>query len=141
MAKNIDNFNAAVVLIMALLLERFPEEKALEVNGLALQLVEADPELTDMDAKVKAHHEMYTVFYNTAYFLLAEGFIRGERHKQSTVITSCVLSTKGIEACGRKLESLSPKKSLGDFFIELAKDGLKTASKEGVLAAVRALLS
>ena len=141
MAKNIENFNLAVVLIVALLIERFPEEKALEVTGLALKLVESDPELKDLNAKAQAHYEIYTVLYNTAYFLLAEGFIRGVRHKDTTVISDCVLTTKGFEACGKKLDALSPKKSLGEFFVELAKEGLKAGSKEGIVAAVRALLS
>jgi hypothetical protein len=147
MPRNIDTFDAGVALIMGKLYESFPNEIQLHSNELAhLSFTEEEwglaKESTEaLHAKVNALHEVYTIYYNTAYFLLAEGYIRGERHRDSTVVSNCVLTSKGLAALQRVPKSLRAKKvSVGDLLVEFGKDATKSVAKESVTAAVKALL-
>lgn len=139
MPKNIDDFNTGVALILGKLYENFPN--AIQLNPSELHTLEYSDSDPLTDEKINRNLELYEIYYHTAFFLLDEGYIRGRRIDGYTVINECTLTSKGLAVLQRVPESIQGKKrSVGDFLIDLSKDGLKTVTKEAVKIAVSTVL-
>lgn len=140
MPQNIDDFNACVVRILGKLYENFP--KGIELNANELATLDAYSEGPIQREEIDRHNDLYETYYYTARFLLAEGYISGGMINGYTYVKESVLTVKGLAALQRVPESIQGKKgSVGDFFIELGKEGLKAATKEALSSAVRTVFN
>jgi hypothetical protein len=140
MPQNIDDFETGVALIFGMLYENFPKE--IELNPYDLAII-STMKLGHVDDDINSRClELSQIYCSTARFLLAEGYIRGNQTKGRTCTDNCALTIKGLIALQRVPKSMQDKKkSIGDFFLDLGKDGVKEVTKEVLTSAVRALLS
>ncbi|HXU94531.1 MAG TPA: hypothetical protein VFP33_12820 [Gallionella sp.] len=140
MPNNIDDFNSGVAHILGKLYENFPKEIDLNFNDFAIKDSYQDGAI--QRENIERHNDLYEIYFNTGRFLLAEGYIRGKKVEGKTTIAECALTTKGLVALQRVPDSIQGKqRSVGDFLLDLGKDGLKTATKEALSAAVRAIFN
>lgn len=140
MPQNIDDFNSGVALILGKLYEHFP--KSIQLSANELPTIDFQAGGPPGEERIDRYIELYEIYFHTACFLLAEGYISGKRVESYTVIYDCTLTTKGLAALQRVPNSIQGKKrSVGDFLIDLSKDGLKTVTKEAVSVAVRSILN
>lgn len=140
MPQNIDDFNFGVARILGKLYENFPKGIYLNANDLATADSMKDGPI--QHAEIDRHLELYDIYHYTARFLLAEGYIRGDTVDGKTFVTNCTLTIKGLAALQKVPESIQGKKtSVGDFLLDLGKDGLKAITKETVSSAVRTIFN
>lgn len=140
MTSNIDDFNTGVALILGRLYESFP--KAIQLNASDLPTIHYSDDNPLTDEKIDRYNNLYKIYYHTAFFLLDEGYIRGNKVDNHTYINECTLTSKGLVALQRIPDSLQDKKRpIGEFLIDIGKDGLKDITKEMVKYAVKTILS
>lgn len=140
MPNNIEDFNKGVALVLGKLYESFP--KAIELNTNDFPVVEYSDEDPITDEKTDRYLDLCDIYRNTAYFLLDEGYISGYKPDNYTYIEKCRLTSKGLIALQSVPESLKENKSsIGDFFVEIAKDNLKNSTKDAVKYVVQAFFN
>lgn len=140
MSRNIEEFNKGVVHILAELYENFPNRVQLNTNDFPK--VEYSDEDLITNGKVDRYLDLCEIYRNTAYFLLDEGYISGQKPEGYTYINECTLTSKGLAVLQKVPETLKERKSsIGDFFVEVVKDSFKNATRDAVKYAVQAVFN
>ncbi|MFM0498901.1 hypothetical protein [Paraburkholderia caffeinilytica] len=143
MSSNIEHFNSAVASLLGELYQNFPTKITLAAGDFPMPpqgSLNQDEQL--YHAEMQQWFDLVNLYNHTAYFLLEEGYIRGEVRPPYTPVHECCLTSKGLAALQRMPSSLKAKnRNIGDFFVEVGKDSLKDGVKEILKSAVTSLLS
>jgi hypothetical protein len=133
MNQNIDDFNAAVALVLGYLYEQFPVPEMLNIGNLI--------ESSDVNEPARKN-ELKSMCGHTVIFLKEEGYLRcGTPTLDLNLFPMTVLTSKGLAALQKVPVSLKEKqRSAGEWFVDLGKDVLKETAKESVKAAVKVVL-
>ncbi|MGO1073372.1 hypothetical protein [Lysobacter sp. CA199] len=141
---NIDDFNRVAAHIFGRLYASFPLRISLEPQegALAPRFAESDPKAIQMEI-ISRQHALWRIYFDTALFLLEEGYIRGNVTGDSVVLTECALTVKGLLALQRMPEALiqEKEKTPGDWLVSVAKDTAKEVPKALVSGVIKAVLA
>jgi len=99
--------NEAILRILTALYEAFP------------QPIDLNPKVLDPDASAQERE----IYYDLIVWLRDEGFIRGGSPTLGGTFRRAVLTMKGFAVLNAVPEALGERKSFGDYFKELLKEG------------------